>query len=146
MGGGGSVGPGLSSEDFAKLREAANAKLRELAAKSTLILFVAEAGDRRSLDSHLARSSNIFPANRIQVVDGSDPKTAFSSVAAATFVVLFTNDATDTTFLSKLADIALAEKKAAIHVQAKPTSAIPSKVTANRWRSVDWAELEKLFS
>jgi hypothetical protein len=145
MGGGGSGGSSISSDELAKLEAAASARLKDLASKSDVILFAAEEVDRRSLDSHLENSKEVFPPARIIVFDGSNEAAALSAVSGSSFVVLFTDKAKDTTFLSRLADRALLEKRAGVHARATGQSEIPSKVTANRWRSVRWPELEEFF-
>jgi hypothetical protein len=141
---GGSGSEGFSRSDMERLQKAAEERLRALASQSTLVLFACEVGDRRSLDSHLARST-VFEAQRLIVVDGTQENEAEQALDKSSFLILFTNTATETRFLSGLADKALLKKRAGLHVKANPDAVIPSKVMAYRWRSVTWQELETIF-
>ena len=61
------------------------------------------------------------------------------------FFVLFTNDTKTSKFFDGVMDPALQQKKSGVHVKGQPSALIPSKVTAYRWRSITWDELEALF-
>lgn len=54
MGGGGGGG-GFSPSDATKVQEAAEARLKAVASKSTKVLFACEAIDKQSLELHLAQ-------------------------------------------------------------------------------------------
>jgi hypothetical protein len=143
MGGGGG-GSGISSSDMSKLQQAADERLRILASNSTRVLFVCETTDRASLDAHIA-ASKVFRNDRLAVLDGSRASAADELIGSSTFLVVFTDAATNTRFLDAIIDKALVKKMGAVHVKSQPKSPIPSKVTAYRWRSITWAELEEIF-
>jgi hypothetical protein len=144
MGGSGGGG-GFSSSDMSKMQEAAEARLKALASKSTKVLFVCEAVDRKSLESHLARS-RIFQKNRTVVIDASQSKQVDAALDATTFLISFTNDTKDAPFIDSVIDKALAKKIGGVQVQAHPKALIPSKITAYRWRSITWDQLEAIFT
>jgi hypothetical protein len=129
---------------MSKMQEAAEARLKALASGSTKVLFICEQADRRSLDSHLARSQ-VFTASRIVVVDSGQPEQIDGALSGATFLVAFTNTATIATFIDSALDKALLKRIGVLHVQAHDKALIPSKVTAYRWRSVTWDQLEAIF-
>ena len=143
MGGGGG-GSGISPGDMSKLQQAADERLKVLASNSTRILFVCEALDRATLEAHIA-ASEVFKSDRLAVLDGSQPSTADGLIESSTFLVVFTDTATDTRFIDTIIDKALLRKMGSVHVKSRPQSSIPSKVTAYRWRSITWAELEEIF-
>jgi hypothetical protein len=143
MGGGGG-GSGISSSDMSKLQQAADERLRILASNSTRVLFVCEATDRASLDAHIA-ASEVFRSDRLAVLDGNQSSAADGLIESSTFLVVFTDTATNTRFLDAVIDKALVRKMGSVHVKSHPKSVIPSKVTAYRWRSITWAELEEIF-
>lgn len=70
---GGGSGGSFSSSEAAQVEKAAEARLKAIASKSTKILFVCEEEDRKSLDSHLARST-VFKGARTTVVDSTQVK------------------------------------------------------------------------
>lgn len=141
---GGSGSGGFTSSDMARLQKAADDRLRALASKSTVVLFACEPADRHSLDSHLDRS-RVFDSQRTVVVDGAQRNRAEQALAGASFLVVFTDSANDTSFLNILVDQALLQRKPGLHVRARPDAIIPSKVTTYRWRSVSWEELDTIF-
>jgi hypothetical protein len=143
MGGGGG-GSGISSSDMSKLQQAADERLKVLASNSTRILFVCEALDRASLEAHIA-ASEVFKSDRLAILDGNQSSTADGLIDSSTFLVVFTDAATDTRFLDAIIDKALIKKMGSVHVKSQSKSSIPSKVTAYRWRSITWAELEEIF-
>jgi hypothetical protein len=143
MGGGGG-GSGISSSDMSKLQQAADERLKVLASNSTRILFVCEALDRASLEAHLG-VSQVFKSDRLAILDGNQSSTADGLIESSTFLVVFTDAASDTRFLDATIDKALIKKMGSVHVKSQPKSSIPSKVTAYRWRSITWAELEEIF-
>jgi hypothetical protein len=143
MGGGGGGG-GISATDMSKLQQAADERLKAIASNSTHILFACEVVDRGSLDRHLA-GSTVFKKDRIAVVDGNNPNSANALIASSTFLVLFTDAAADTRFLDAIVDKTLANRMGGVHAKAQAKSTIPSKVTAYRWRSIIWGDLEKMF-
>ena len=69
MGGGGGGG-GFSSGDATKVQEAAEARLKAIASKSTKVLFVCEATDKKSLELHLAQSK-VFSKDRTALIDAT---------------------------------------------------------------------------
>jgi hypothetical protein len=142
--GGGSGGGGFSSSDMAKVQEAAEARLKAIASKSTKVLFVCEAIDKKSLESHLARSK-VFPNDRTVVIGSAEANTVDTALDNTTFLVVFTNQTKSTAFIDSVIDKALTKKTSGLHVKAQPTSLIPSKVSAYRWRSLTWEELEAIF-
>jgi hypothetical protein len=143
MGGSGGGGS-FSSSDMSRMQEAIEARLKALASKSTKILFICEQTDRRSLDSHLTRS-RVFHPDRIAVLDSTQSSQADAQLDENTFLVAFTNDAKSTPFIDATIDKALVKKIGGVHVQAHPGAFIPSKITAYRWRSITWDELELIF-
>jgi hypothetical protein len=143
MGGGGG-GSGISPSDMSKLQQAADERLKVLASNSTRILLVCEALDRASLEAHIA-SSEVFKGDRVALLDGNQSSAADGLIATSTFLVVFTDAATNTRFLDTIIDKALTKKMGSVHVKSQPKSTIPSKVTAYRWRSITWAELEEIF-
>jgi hypothetical protein len=143
MGGGGG-GSGISPSDMSKLQQAADERLRILASNSTRVLFICETIDRASLEAHIA-ASEVFKRDRLAVLDGSQSDDADRLVASSTFLVVFTDAATNTRFIDTIIDKALVKKMGSVHVKSQPRSSIPSKVTAYRWRSITWAELEEIF-
>jgi PleD family two-component response regulator len=144
MGGGGGGG-GFSSSDMAKMQEAAEARLRAIASKSTKILFVCENIDKQSLESHVAQSK-AFPKNRTTVLDATQATKVDAQLESATFLVVFTDQTKSTAFIDSVIDKALLKKMSGVHVKAQAKSLVPSKVTAYRWRSITWKELEAIFS
>jgi len=118
---GGSGGGGFSVQDLTRLTEAAEARLKELAADSALVVFACELEDRRSLESHLKRSQ-VFDKRHCVVVDSSNPEEAWAAIAKAPIIVLFTSSTKDTTFLDQLSDQALAARKQVIHAKATSNS------------------------
>ena len=143
MGGGGGGG-GFSSGDATKVQEAAEARLKAIASKSTKVLFVCEETDRKSLESHLARSK-AFPKNRTAVIDSSQANKVDAALDSTTFLVVFTNEAKATPFVDSVIDKGLKAKISGVHVKAQPKSLVPSKIGAYRWRSITWEELEAIF-
>jgi len=144
MGGGGGGG-GFSSSDMTKVQEAAEARLKAIASKSTKVLFVCEAADKKSLETHLAQSA-AFPKGRAVVIDSSQAKAVDAALDTVTFLVAFTDETKATPFIDSMIDKALAKKISGIHVKAQQKSLVPSKATAYRWRSLTWEELEAIFS
>lgn len=144
MGGSGGGG-GFSSSDMSKMQEAAEARLKALASKSTKVLFVCETADRKSLDSHLTRSRS-FKKDRTTVIDASEATKVDSELNTTTFLVGYTNDTKSAAFIDSVIDKALVKKIGGVHVQAHPKAFIPSKITAYRWRSITWDELEAIFA
>lgn len=142
--GGSSDSSNFSSTHMSKMQEAAEARLKALASGSTKVLFICEQADRKSLDSHLARSQ-VFKGDRVVVIDGSQSAQIDEALGYVTFLVAFTNEATAAPFIDSVVDKALIKRIGAVHVQAHEKALIPSKVTAYRWRSVTWAQLEEIF-
>jgi hypothetical protein len=143
MGGGGG-GSGISSSDMSKLQQAADERLRSLASNSSKVLFVCEEIDRSSLEAHIV-DSHVFRKDRISLLDSSRAGDADGLIESSTFLVVFTDAATNTRFLDAVIDKALVKKMGSVHVKSRARSVIPSKVTAYRWRSITWAELEEIF-
>jgi hypothetical protein len=144
MGGSGSSG-GFSSSEAEQVQRAAEARLKAIASKSTKVLFVCEAIDMKSLESHLARS-RVFTEDRTIVIDSGRANQIDAALDRATFLVAFTNEAKVTQFIDSVIDKALAKTISGVHVKAQPKSLAPSKATAYRWRSLTWEELEAIFS
>lgn len=144
MGGGGGGG-GFTSSDMTKVQEAAEARLKAIASKSTRVLFVCEAIDKKSLESHLARSK-VFPKERTVVIDGAEANKVDAALDTTTFLVVFTNETKSTPFVDSVIDKALLKKISGVHVKAQPKSLMPSKVSAYRWRSLTWEDLEAIFT
>ena len=142
---GGSSGGGPDRIDLTKLAKAADDRLRRIADSATRLLFVCELVDRQSLDSNLVRSG-VFDTSRITVRDSSEQQAALSEVVGVSIVVAFTDHTTETSFLDLVAEQVLANQKQGIHVSGRPTSLIPSKATAYRWPSLNWAQLEAIFT
>jgi hypothetical protein len=143
--GGSKSGGGFSTAEMAKMQAAAESRLRELASRSTKVLFVCESVDTRALQSHLARSTAIFAGNRTLVVDAGNSTSLDSALSQSTFLVVFTDQTKDSQFVDSVVDKALLKRMPGLHVKAQPASLIPSKVTAYRWRSVTWEELQAIF-
>jgi hypothetical protein len=141
---GGSSGGGLSSIDLSKLTQAADERLKQLAQTGTRILFACEKEDRKSLDSHLARSK-VFDPKKYDVFDSSSEAAALEEIAKCSIVVVFTDSVDKASFLDRVAEASLAKKKQGIHAKAKDNSLIPSKVMAYRWPSLDWKKVEEIF-
>jgi hypothetical protein len=144
MGGGGGGG-GFSSSEAEQVEKAAAARLKALASKSTKVLFVCQQEDRKSLDSHLARST-VLINDRISIIDSTQAKAVDTALEGATFLVAFTNEAKAASFIDSVIDKALTKKISGVHVKAPPKSLVPSKIGAYRWRSITWEELEAFFS
>jgi hypothetical protein len=142
MGGSGGGG-GFSSSEAEQVQRAAEARLKAIASKSTKVLFVCEAVDRKSLESHLAQSK-VFTKGRTIVIDSGHANQVDAALDSATFLVVFTNEAKATQFIDSVIDKAL-KKISGVHVKAQPKSLAPSKATAYRWRSLAWEELEAIF-
>jgi hypothetical protein len=143
---GGSGGGGLSHSERNLLSEAAEKRLRELAANSTRVLFACESVDRKVMDS-LLKGSRIFKGTRFSVVDGSSGvDAAGSQLNNSSVLIVFTNETDDAGFLNSVIDEALLRKVRGMHARGSADSIIPSKVTAYRWPSMNWPELEALFS
>ena len=142
---GGSGGGGFSSSEAEQVQKAAEARLKAIASNSTRVLFVCEAVDTKSLESHLARSK-AFAEGRTIVIDSVRANQVDAALERATFLVVFTNVAKATQFIDSVIDKALAKKISGVHVKAQPKSLAPSKATAYRWRSLTWEELEAIFS
>ncbi len=118
---------------------------KAIASKSTKVLFVCEAVDKKSLESHLARSK-VFPKERTVVIASDQANQVEAAFDSTTFLVVFTNEAKAAPFIDSVIDRALAKKISGVHVKAQPKSLAPSKATAYRWRSLTWEELEAIFS
>jgi|SRR5579859_2095909 len=142
--GGGSSGGGFSPSDAQQVQKAAEARLRDIASKSTKVLFVCEAADKRALESHLARSK-VFPNDRTIIIDSSQASMVDAALDSTTFLVAFTDEAKSTPFIDSVIDKALVKKISGVHVKAQSKSLVPSKVSAYRWRSLTWDELEAIF-
>jgi hypothetical protein len=142
MGGGG--GGGFSQSDADQVQKAAEARLKAIASKSTKVLFICEAIDKKSLESHLARSK-AFPKERIEVIDSSQANKVDAALDAVTFVVAFTEEAKSASFIDSVVDKVLIKKIYGVRVKAQPKSLVPSKISAYRWRSITWDELEAIF-
>lgn len=142
---GGGSGGGFSSSEAEQVEKRAEARLKVIASESTKVLFVCEEEDRKSLDSHLARSA-VFTTERVTVVDSRRPAAIDAVIDSSTFLVAFTNEAKAASFIDGVIDKALAKKISGVHVKAQPRSLVPSKVGAYRWRSLTWQELEAIFS
>jgi hypothetical protein len=134
----------FSSDDMDRLRKIAEERLEALLAQSTKVLFACEQGDRRSLDSHLSRST-VIHKDKIIVIDSSEGERVDAALKEASMLVLFTNETRTTDFLDKLIDPMLAQQKNGFHVKAHDAAMLPSKVVAYRWRSVSWETLETFF-
>ncbi|MGB7866537.1 MAG: hypothetical protein WCF74_24320 [Candidatus Sulfotelmatobacter sp.] len=106
MGGSGGGG-GFSPSDAAQVQKAAEARLKNIASKSTKVLFICETIDRKSLESHLEQSK-VFPKSRTVVIDGGKANTIDAALDSTTFLVPFTG----------------------VHVKAQPKSLVPAKVSA----------------
>ena len=128
-------------------QKAAEARLKALASKSTKVLFICEAIDKRSFDQ--------FAFSSIQGVSGRVAPLSLTVVrqtklvlpwTAQLLLVVFTNETKTTPFIDGAIDKALAKKISGVHVKAQPKSLVPSKATAYRWRSLTWEELEAIFS
>ena len=141
---GGSSGGGLSRIDLSKLTKIAEDRLKQLAQSGTRILFVCEAEDRKSLDSHLARSK-VFDPKKIATFDSDDERGALDEIDRCSVIVVFTNTAKKCDFLDRVVETALAKKKQGVHAKAQENSLIPSKAMAYRWPSLDWEKLEEMF-
>jgi hypothetical protein len=140
---GGSSG-GLSNIDLSKLTKVAEDRLRDLAKSGTRILFACEKADRKALDSHLKRS-DVFDSKKSSVFDSGEESKAMAGVDTASVIIVFTDEAKDCSFLDRVVESALKKKKQGIHAKAQNTSLIPSRATAYRWPSLDWAKLEEMF-
>ena len=141
---GGGSGGGFSQSEAQQVEKAAEARLKDLASKSTQVLFICQEEDRKSLDSHLARSA-IFKPGRVTVVDSATPTVVDAALDHTTFLVAFTNETKVAGFIDGAVDKALHKKISGVHVKAQPRSLVPSKVGAYRWRSLTWEELEAIF-
>ncbi|MGO8908997.1 MAG: hypothetical protein ACLQDM_06695 [Bradyrhizobium sp.] len=144
MGGGGGGG-GFSPSDAAQVQKAAEARLKNIASKSTKVLFICETIDRKSLESHLEQSK-MFPKSRTMVIDGGKANTVDAALDSTTFLVPFTDETKTSFFIDGVIDKALEKKVGGVHVKAQPKSFVPAKVSAYRWRSLSWEELEAIFS
>ena len=131
--------------DYNKLTELAENRLKELAKGGTMLLFACEKQDRKSLESHLARTPE-FTKDRISLVDSADPEAVPSKIRDASVVVAFTNGVLQTKFLDDLADKVLLEKKRGIHVHGLEGAQIPAKIVAYRWPSMTWEKLVSLLT
>lgn len=141
---GGSSGGGLSHIDLSKLTKVAEERLRQLAQSGTRILFTCETEDRKSLESHLARSK-VFDKNKIVVFDASAEQSSISEIDKSSVVIIFTNTTRKCDFLDRMVEACLLKKKQGIHAKAQDASLIPSKAMAYRWPSLDWSALEEMF-
>ena len=141
---GGSSGGGLSRIDLSKLTKVAEDRLKQLAQSGTRILFVCEAEDRKSLNSHLARSK-VFDPKKIAVFDSSNEAGTVAEIDKCSIVVVFTNDAKKCGFLDRIVETSFGKKKQGVHAKAQDNSLIPSKAMAYRWPSLDWEKLEAMF-
>ncbi len=144
MGGGGGGG-GFSPSDATKVQEAAEARLKAVASKSTKVLFACEATDKQSLELHLAQSK-VFSKYRTALIDATQANKVDSELEKATFLVVFTDETKATAFIDSVIDKALRKKISGVHVKAQSKSLVPSKIGAHRWRSITWKELEAIFS
>lgn len=142
--GGRSDREGFSSADMDRMRQVAEARLRELASKSTRILFACEDTDRKSLDALLSESK-VLQKDRISVIDSDQAKNIDAAFVGITFLVVFTHNTKHAFFIDTAIDKALDQKVSGLHVRATNTSLIPPKVAAYRWRSFSWDEMELLF-
>jgi predicted RNA-binding protein with PIN domain len=105
---------------------------------------VCEAGDRQSLDSHLARSK-VFDPKKIAVFDSDNEPAALAEIDKCSVIIVFTNAAQKCDFLDRVVETSLAKKKQGVHAKAQDNSLIPSKAMAYRWPSLDWEKLEAMF-
>jgi hypothetical protein len=143
MGGSGGGGS-FSSKDMAKIQEAAEQRLRAIASKSTKVFFVCEQPDRPSLDALLARSA-VFHKDRVIVADNNQASSVDEFLKGSSFLVCFTDSATDSAFIDVAIDKALQKSLGVVHVKARSRSLVPSKISAYRLRSIAWHQLEEIF-
>src|SRR5688572_25259529 len=123
MGGTGGGG-GFSSSDMARMQAAAEARLKDLASKSTKVLFVCEPEDAVALNA-LISSSKTFNKGRAAVIDGRAPNKVDSELESATFLVCYTNAAKSTSFIDVAIDKAMTKKIGGVHVKGNSKSVIP---------------------
>jgi hypothetical protein len=142
--GGRSDREGFSSADMDRMRQLAEARLRELASNSTKVLFACEDTDRKALDT-LLTESKVLQKDRISVTDNSQAKDLEAAFAGITFLVVFTDKTKHASFIDTAIDKALDQKVRGLHVRATTASLIPPKVAAYRWRSFTWDEMQLLF-
>jgi hypothetical protein len=142
--GGGPSSREFSSADMEKMQQLAEARLKDLASKSTKVLFACEDTDRASLDALLAESI-AFQKDRISVIDSGQVKDVDAALADTTFLIVFTHQTRHASFIDSVIDKAMAKRISGLHVKATTKSLIPSKVAAYRWRSFTWNEMELLF-
>lgn len=138
---GGKSGGDFSNAALSELQKAAQDRLRQIASQSTKLLFVCEAVDRDSLDSHLRRSEQIL--ERSKVCDG-DSDWSEDYLEGVTFSVVFTNKAKETSFIDRVIDRVILRRIGGVHVGGSAESVVPSKASAYRWQSINWHELEEL--
>jgi hypothetical protein len=129
---------------MSKMQEAAEARLKALASKSTKVLFVCEEVDKKSLESHLARSQ-VFKKNRAVVISAKQSMSVDAVLDSATFLVAFTDKTKGAPFIDIVIDKALVKRIGGVHVGTHPKAHVPSKVSAYRWRTITWEELEAIF-
>src|ERR1043166_5158007 len=146
--GGRSDREGFSSTNMDRMRQLAEARLRELASNSTKVLFACEDTDRESLDALLA-DSKVLQKDRISVIDSAQAKAIDTALIGITFLVVFTDKTKHASFIDstidKALDKGLTQRINGLHVKATSKSLTPSKVAAYRWRSLSWEEMELLF-
>ena len=143
--GGGDGGGGFSQSDADQVQKAAEDRLKAIASKSTKVLFVSEAVDKKSLESHLGQSK-VFPKNHAMVIDSGQANAVDAALDSTTFLVAFTDETKAAPFIDSVIDKALVKKISGVHVKAQLKSVVPPKVSAYRWRSLTWKELEAIFS
>src|SRR5690348_2167390 len=115
MGGGGGGG-GFSSTQAEQVQKAAEARLKAIASKSTKVLFVCEAVDKKSLQTRLSESKSFSP-DRVVVLDSSQASEVDDQIVNASFLVAYTDEAKSTVFIDSVIDKALVKKITGVHVK-----------------------------
>ena len=143
MGGGSSGSGGITDARMAELAAAATKRLQELISTSSHLLFACEPADRKSLDARLKKSTTLQKKKYSIVENVTEAEPALKK---STFTVVYTEATTTTKFLDWVVDQTIVAKKAGVHVKGKNDALVPSKVSAMRWHSIGWNELESFFS
>lgn len=133
------TGPSLG-----KLTQAAENRLKELSKQGTRILFACEIVDRKALDSHIS-ASKVFK-DKVSVFDAAAKDSALKNIDSSSVIIVFTDHADKADFLDEIVSAAAKAKKQGIHGKSMGTSLIPTMVSARRWSSLQWVELERMFA
>ena len=119
-------------------------RLRQISGDLTRILFVCERDDADSLNADL-KANGLSRDARVHIAPFGDPVGLADGIRTATLIVAYTKSATSTAFIDGAVEAAFRQRKPGMHIKGRAGAKIPGKVSAYRWRSVEWQEFIQLL-